>query len=149
MEITIRAVTKEDINKLRPLMINYIADFYQRPCPEEKELEKFIVHLIEHPREGKQFVAERNGSLIGFATLYFTYSTLQLKRAAIMNDLFVGEEYRGEKVGEKLFNACLEYIRMNGFAYMSWETARDNIPAQAFYRKMGGHPSEWMAYEIS
>jgi ribosomal protein S18 acetylase RimI-like enzyme len=98
---------------------------------------------------GIQFVAEQDGKLLGFTTLYFSFSTLQVKRMAILNDLFVIPEARGQKLGEKLFQTCLSYIRENDFAYMTWKTAKDNLVAQSLYNKMGGQLSEWLVYEIS
>lgn len=147
-ERTIRPAEARDTDQLVPLMYQYI-DFYQRPRPEESALRLFIASLQEDPSSGIQFVAEQGGTLVGFATLYFTFSTLQLKRAAIMNDLFVTSSERGSRIGEGLFQACLEHVRANGYAYMTWETAQDNIAAQSFYDKMGGHRSDWLVYEIS
>lgn len=146
---TIRKVNREDTQQLLPLMNRYIVDFYRRPQPSEESLENLVVSLIENPSSGLQFVAEKEGKLLGFATLYFSMSTLQLKRTAILNDLFVIEEARGQNLGEQLFQTCLDYIRENDFAYMTWETAKDNVVAQALYEKMGGKVSEWLTYEIS
>ncbi|MFK7696376.1 GNAT family N-acetyltransferase [Paenibacillus sp. HJGM_3] len=148
-DVVIRAVNKEDIPQLLELMIEYIVDFYQKPKPAEESLNGLIEHLLDYPSSGMQFCAEKNGKLLGFATLYFTFSTLQVKRAAILNDLYVSSEARGQKLGEKLFQACLGFIRENHFAYMTWETAKDNIVAQSLYKKMGGHQSQWVTYEIS
>ncbi|CAG9606386.1 GNAT family N-acetyltransferase [Pseudoneobacillus rhizosphaerae] len=146
--ITIRPINKADIQQLQVLMLQYIVDFYQRPRPDDEELINLINHLIENPSIGLQFVAERNGELIGFATLYFTFSTLQVKKAAILNDLYVTEKGRGQKIGEQLFQCCLSHIRENEFAYMTWETAKDNLIAQGLYNKLGGKISDWLVYEI-
>jgi ribosomal protein S18 acetylase RimI-like enzyme len=146
--ITIRPVNKGDIQQLKVLMIQYIVDFYQRPVPNDEELISLINHLIENPSVGLQFVAEKDGELVGFATLYFTFSTLQVKKAAILNDLFVTEKGRGQKIGEQLFQCCLSHIRENKYAYMTWETAKDNLIAQGLYNKLGGKISDWLVYEI-
>jgi ribosomal protein S18 acetylase RimI-like enzyme len=146
--VTIRPVIKEDMAQLYELMLQYIVDFYGRPQPKEEELKKLMTHLIENPSIGIQVVAESHGKLIGFATLYFTFSTLQVKKAAILNDLFIKPEGRGQKIGEKLFEYCLSFIRENEFAYMTWETAKDNFVAQTLYNKMGGKKSDWLVYEI-
>jgi ribosomal protein S18 acetylase RimI-like enzyme len=146
--IIIRPVNKADMKQLKVLMIQYIVDFYQRPVPNDEELINLINHLIENPSIGLQFVAEREGELIGFATLYFTFSTLQVKKAAILNDLFVTEKGRGQKIGEQLFQCCLSHIRENKYAYMTWETAKDNLIAQGLYNKLGGKISDWLVYEI-
>lgn len=148
-EVIIRPAQNEDLPQLLDLMFQYIVDFYKRPKPSEDSLKDLVTHLIENPFSGLQFVAEKDGKLVGFATLYFLFSTLQVKKSAILNDLFVLEEARGEKLGEKLFQTCLSYIRENDYAYMTWETAKDNIVAQSLYNKMGGELSEWLFYEIS
>jgi ribosomal protein S18 acetylase RimI-like enzyme len=147
--LVIRQATNQDISGLYELMKQYIVDFYKQPAPKEKELKELIMHLLENPSNGLQFVAEHQGELLGFATLYFTFSTLKVKRLAVLNDLFVIPKARGKKIGEKLFKVCLEYIRENEFASMTWETAKDNKVAQALYNKMGGKLSEWLHYEIS
>jgi GNAT superfamily N-acetyltransferase len=147
-ELNIRRAEARDIPKLYDLMTQYIVDFYKKPEPNEGELKNLIQHLLDHPDSGLQFVAELEGELVGFATLYFTFSTLQVKRAAILNDLFVSAGARGQKAGEQLFEKCLAYIRGNNFAYMTWETAQDNYVAQGLYNKMGGRQSDWLVYEI-
>jgi ribosomal protein S18 acetylase RimI-like enzyme len=147
-ELTFRKAAEMDIPQLYDLMVQYIVDFYQKPEPDESDLKNLIRHLIDHPAAGVQFVAEKEGALVGFATLYFTFSTLQVKKAALLNDLFVTVAARGEKAGEQLFTTCLSFIRENDFAYMTWETARDNLAAQGLYNKMGGELSEWLVYEM-
>ncbi|MET3696504.1 ribosomal protein S18 acetylase RimI-like enzyme [Bacillus oleivorans] len=146
--IVIREASAKDINQLYILMKQYIVDFYKQPEPKESELKGLMHHLLENPSSGLQFVAEEDGELIGFATLYFTFSTLKVKRQAILNDLFVDPNARGKKVGEQLFQKCLDYIQANNFSSMTWETAKDNKVAQSLYNKMGGQLSEWLVYEI-
>lgn len=147
-ELTIRPAEERDIPNLYHLMTQYIVDFYKKPEPNEAELKKLIQHMLDHPDSGLQFVAEMEGEIVGFATLYYTFSTLQVKRAAILNDLFVSGETRGQSAGERLFEQCLEHIRKSDFAYMTWETAKDNYIAQGLYNKMGGRQSDWLVYEI-
>jgi len=147
-EKMIRPVMKEDLPQIVPLMLSYIVDFYKRPNPGETAVRKLVQRLLDHPDHGIQFIAEEEGTILGFATLYFTFSTLQVKRAAILNDLFVHADARGRKIGGSLFKHCLQYIRDHSFAYMQWETAKDNHVAQALYNKMGGHVSDWLVYEI-
>lgn len=147
-DLVIRPAVQEDVPLLYSLMNAYITDFYQQKEPEEKELKELIRHLLSNPAAGLQFVAEANGKLVGFATLYFTFSTLQVKKQAILNDLFVIPEVRGRKIGEQLFQTCLNKIRENDYCSMIWETGKDNLVAQSLYKKMGGEQSDWLYYEI-
>lgn len=148
MNVVIRNAIAEDTESLKKLMTDYIVHFYKKPDPEKGEVAKLIQTLQDNPLLGIQFVAEANGVICGFATLYFTFSTLSLKRAAILNDLYVSPETRGHKVGEQLFQTCLSFIREQDMAYMSWETGKDNLIAQKLYEKMGGQLSEWLNYSI-
>jgi GNAT superfamily N-acetyltransferase len=148
-QTTVRKAEEKDIPSLCVLMKKYIVDFYKREIPEEGDLKAHIQFLLNSPASGLQFVAEVDQKIVGFATLYFTFSTLRLKRAAILNDLFVLPEVRGLKLGERLFKECIHYVRENGLADMTWETTEDNKVAQRLYDKLGGKRSEWIHYEMS
>lgn len=144
----IRQATEEDIQHLVPLMIEYIVDFYKRPNPGEHQVAQLVKELLDRPDYGTQFVAEDGAGIVGFATVYYTFSTLRAKRAAILNDLYVRPSGRGNKIGESLFLRCLDHVRARACAGMQWETAKDNVIAQSLYKKMGGHLGEWLVYEI-
>jgi ribosomal protein S18 acetylase RimI-like enzyme len=146
----IRTVTSKDIDSLKDIMISYIVDFYKSKRPVVGKVEEHIQHLLKNPHVGKQLVIESEGKLAGFATLYFSFSTIRVQKIAVLNDLFIDSEFRGKGLGEELFKFALKYTKEEGFAYMSWETASDNKPAQALYEKMGGKNtnSEWIHYEI-
>jgi hypothetical protein len=77
--VVIRPATEQDISELYELMLQYIVDFYKQPVPKERDLKDLIHYLMENPSSGLQFVAEHQGELVGFATLYFTFSTLKVK----------------------------------------------------------------------
>ena len=147
--IQIRTATKEDLPQLMRLMHQYIVDFYKSPEPTQEALQGLVTHLLENPYEGVQFVAEsENLQLAGFATLYFTFNTLEVKRMAVLYDLFVSSDFRRQNVGESLFQTCLDHVREHDYSHMFWETDHDNIPAQTLYDKMGATRARWLNYEI-
>ncbi|MFS0647528.1 N-acetyltransferase family protein [Siminovitchia sp. 179-K 8D1 HS] len=147
MTIKVRPAEQKDKDPLTALMYEYIVDFYQRPKPPIEKVQH-IFHLLLEKEEGIQFVSENEGNLLGFATLYFTYSTTKADQITVMNDLYVIEEARGKGVAQKLFKACEHYTKNNGYAHMSWITATDNDRAQRFYEKMGGVRGDWFHYTI-
>jgi ribosomal protein S18 acetylase RimI-like enzyme len=147
-QITIRQPLLEDTLQLKELMIQYIVGFYKFRQPEDEQLNE-LIHVLLEQREGIQFVADSEGKLVGFATLYFSYSTVRAAKIAVMNDLFVIEELRGQGVAAKLFAACKGYAARNRYANMSWTTAKDNLRAQRFYEKMGGEQGGWLTYSIN
>lgn len=125
-KIKIRRAVKQDLSSLLPLMVNYMIDFYDSPRNDEKILKHILNEIYNDPTKGLQFVAEKDNKIIGFATLYFTNNTPDVKKIAVLHDLFVIPECRKEKVEQTLFETCLTFIRENDFLYMVWETAQGN-----------------------
>ena len=147
MTIEVRPAEQKDREQMNVLMYEYIVDFYKRQKPPVKKVDH-IFDLLLQKEEGIQFVADSEGELLGFATLYFTYSTTKADRITVMNDLYVVEKARGEGVAQKLFKACEHYSKSNGYVHMSWVTATDNDRAKRFYEKMGGVRGDWINYTI-
>ncbi len=104
--------------------------------------------LLEHPDEGVQLIARDDaGEPAGFATVYWTWSTLVGDRIGVLHDLFVRPEYRRHGVGRALIEACLEQARERGVARLGWDTAPDNAAAQRLYDSLPDvRRSEWVAY---
>jgi len=103
--------------------------------------------LAERPEVGVQFVAEKEGGLHGFATVYLTYDTVAARRVAVMNDLFVAPDDRNAGLGRALIRECHEFARANGCAVLSWITAQDNARARALYDKLARRTT-WVTYEM-
>jgi GNAT superfamily N-acetyltransferase len=147
-EPIVRPPRPQDRDALLALMDAYIVDFYRSPRPPRERLEA-LVDLLAAGEEGTQLVAEGGGGeLLGFATLYFTWSTLRADRIAILNDLFVAAQARGTGAATALFQAALAASRKRGCVEMEWQTAADNHRAQAFYAKMGGRRGDWVSYSL-
>ncbi|MBP1994852.1 GNAT family N-acetyltransferase [Paenibacillus eucommiae] len=147
-QVVIRHAVEEDVIQLRQLMITYIVVFYRYRQPEEEKLDEMIRILLEH-KEGVQFVAELEGKLVGFATLFFRYSSFHAAKIAVMNDLFVAEDQRRQGIAHKLFAACKGYSARHRYVSMIWSTGKDNISSQRFYEKLSGEQSEWLTYSIN
>jgi ribosomal protein S18 acetylase RimI-like enzyme len=146
-QAVVRRTEPGDVERLLPLMVEYIVDFYRHPRPSDDDLRR-LVDVCLKGEEGVQLVAERDGELVGFATLYFTWGTLAAAREAVMNDLYLAGSARGSGLAEELFRACAEESRRRGAPAMVWETAPDNFRAQRFYDKMGSTREPWVTYSI-
>jgi ribosomal protein S18 acetylase RimI-like enzyme len=147
MSLVIRNAEPDDLNSLTELMYEYIVGFYKKPRPATEKLHQLIQTLYEK-REGVQFVALQDGKLVGFATFYFTFSTMKADKYTVMNDLFTIEQYRDTEVESQLFLECHRYTKEHQFTHMSWITATDNNRAQRFFDKMGGIQGDWVNYSI-
>jgi GNAT superfamily N-acetyltransferase len=146
----IAVVGEDDLTDLLALMRTY-CDFYA-VAPSDEALLGLSRALISDPeREGIQFVARRpaDGTALGFATVFWTWSTTRAARIGVMNDLFVTPEARGLRLGEALIAACAERCRARGIATLTWQTALDNTRAQALYDRIGARRSQWLDYDLA
>lgn len=144
----IAPVAEADLPDLLPLMRAY-CDFYE-VAPGDEELLAMSRALIADPeREGIQLIARDDvGAAIGFATIFWTWSTLSASRIAVMNDLFVTPAARGAGTARALIDACLDRARRHGAGSLAWQTARENARARALYEGIGARREEWIDYSL-
>jgi GNAT superfamily N-acetyltransferase len=146
----IATVTEADLPDLLPLMRAY-CDFYEVD-PSDEDLLAMSRALIADPdREGMQLIArDDDGRATGFATIFWTWTTLSASRLGVMNDLFVAEQARGTGAAEALIGACAERCRERGVASLDWTTAHDNHRAQRLYDRIGAKRDErWVDYSLA
>jgi len=140
----VRPAERKDRPQLLDLIEGYFA-FYRTPFARPK-VEALLDLLGRDPGLGVQLVAEADGQLQGFASLYACLDTLVADRILVMNDLFVDPSLRSHGVGAALFDASLAYATAHGYARLDWVTAQDNKDAQRFYDRHGGRRGPWISY---
>jgi GNAT superfamily N-acetyltransferase len=145
---TIAVVAEADLPELLTLMRGY-CDFYE-VAPSDESLLAMSRALIADPaREGVQLVArDESGRAIGFATIFWSWSTTRAARIGVMNDLFVAPRGRGSGAADALIAACVDRCRTHGATLLAWRTALDNHRAQAVYDRVGAQRSQWLDYDL-
>jgi GNAT superfamily N-acetyltransferase len=146
---SVSQVGPDDLEDLLPLVRAY-CDFYE-VAPSDEDLLELSRILIDDPeREGLQLIArDADGRAVGFATIFWTWSTTDAARLGVMNDLFLREDARGGGIAEALIAACREWCARRGAKRLAWQTAPDNLRAQAVYDRVGGHREQWVDYWLS
>jgi GNAT superfamily N-acetyltransferase len=146
----IEIVTEGDLSDLLPLMRGY-CDFYEVDPSDDSLLAMSRTLIADPEREGLQLIARAgDGGAIGFATIFWTWSTLSASRIAVMNDIFVSEDARGSGAADKLIEACAERCRERGVTELGWQTAHDNLRAQKVYDRVGAQRDErWLDYSLT
>lgn len=95
------------------------------------------------------FVVRDKGNYVGFTQLYPTFSSISMKRAWVLNDLFVDVEARKQGIGEMLLQQTKQFAIETGAKYISLETAADNFSAQKLYEKHGyKRETQFYHYEL-
>ncbi|MFC2947546.1 ribosomal protein S18-alanine N-acetyltransferase [Virgibacillus sediminis] len=90
----------------------------------------FYQELIDN-RHAHYFVIEINQKIVGYAGIWVVLDDAQITNIAIH------PEYRGKKMGQKLFQYLLQQTAMMGVTRLSLEVRKSNLPAQRLYRKFG------------
>ena len=112
--VHIAVVDEPDLPDLLPLMRGY-CDFYQVSPSDERLLALARALLVDPDCEGFQLIARDGRAVaVGFATVYWCWSTLGAARKAIMNDLFVHPDARGSGLAEALIEQCRARARARG-----------------------------------
>lgn len=145
----IAVVTEADLPELLPLIRGY-CDFYEVDPSDEALLALSRTLIADPEHEGLQLIArDDGGAAVGFATIFWTWTTLGAARLGVMNDLFVAEAARGDGVAEALIAECVERCRQRGAVALEWQTAHTNTRARAVYERVGGRRDDrWLDYSL-
>jgi GNAT superfamily N-acetyltransferase len=145
---SIQVAGEADLEDLLPLMRGY-CDFYGTQPDDEALLALSRALLADPEHEGIQLIARgEGGAAVGFATIFWTWSTTRAERIGVMNDLYVHPAARGTGLADRLIAACVEECRTRGASRLEWQTAPDNARAQAVYDRVGGVKEQWLDYGI-
>jgi GNAT superfamily N-acetyltransferase len=144
--VRVEPLPAEDYERVLPLIAGY-QRFY-RSEPDEARNRAFFRRFLAPSDDGLLLGAWSGDDLVGFACLYWTFSSINAAEIAYLSDLFVANEHRGEGVGRALIEASAEAARARGAHHLEWLTAIDNRDAQYLYERVGAERSTWFGYEI-
>lgn len=140
-------MSADEIDRILPLVAGY-QTFYGAKADTERN-RRFFSRFLHPSEEGLLLGAWVDGKLVGFANLYWFFSSTKATDTVLMNDLFVEEGVRGKGIGRALIQRALDETRQRGAAHLEWFTAPDNTTAQRLYDSVpGAGRSIWYAYEI-
>jgi GNAT superfamily N-acetyltransferase len=150
MPQNVAVVTEADLPELLPLVRAYL-DFYEVSPSDESMLALSRSLLADPELEGVQFIARgEDRKAVGFASLFWTWATTRGGRLGVMNDLYVAPQARGSGTAEALIEACRARCEQRGAVALEWQTAADNLRAQAVYDRVGGVRSDrWLDYSLA
>ncbi len=82
-------------------------------------------------------VVEIDKQLIGYATYMKQYSTWDACEYIYMDCLYIDEEVRGLRIGEKLVKRIQKEGNILGCEHIQWQTPSFNKRAMKFYKRIG------------
>lgn len=126
--------TPADMGDVAPLFDAY-RQFYGKP-PDVEAARRFLFARLSKG-ESVLFIARLEAQIAGFVNLYPVFSSVNLTRQWILNDLFVAPQARKHGVARALMERArllAEATQANG---LTLETAIDNHAAQKLYKVLG------------
>lgn len=75
--------------------------------------------------------------LVSFVQLYPIFSSTNLKRFWLLNDLFIDENFRGKGISISLIDTAKKLAIQTNSVGLMLETAKDNVEGNHLYPKTG------------
>lgn len=140
MTTTIDFATEADLEALA----NLLAELFTLESDFRPEREKQIRGLrliLDNPQIGRLFVLRVDQVIAGMANALITISTAEGRQVVLLEDVIISADYRGQHYGRGLVEHVLEWAAANGMPRVTLLADKDNVPALAFYDRLGFTPS--------
>ncbi len=93
------------------------------------------------------FAMKQEGKIVGIAHYRTIPRPLRGKYIGFLDDLFVGPNFRGKKIGQKLIIALKDIAKSNDWQVIRWITHSSNDVAKKLYDKIAIN-TEFNLYEL-
>ena len=134
MVLQIKQASIDDINIVAPLF-NAYRIFYNQASDMAGATNFLYESIVKN--QATLFIAFINGEAVGFTQLYPIFSSVSLRSALLLNDLYIAETARKMGIATALLNKAKEFGKQNNAGWLLLETAFDNYNAQSLYEKNG------------
>lgn len=146
-DLRIEPIVAGQMDELLPLIGAY-QRFYEVEQIDDERNRAFFSRFIAPSEDGMLLGARRADELLGYACLFWHFTSLVPAETVLMNDLYVSPEARSQGVGRALIEASAAVARERGAHHLEWVTAPDNETAQRLYDSTGAERSAWIEYEL-
>jgi GNAT superfamily N-acetyltransferase len=146
-DLRIAPIVASELEALLPMIAAY-QRFYEVEDVDEERNRAFFFRFLAPSDDGMLIGAWRGDELVGYACLYWHFTSLVPAETVLMNDLYVAEDRRGEGIGRALIEASAEIARERGAHQLQWVTAPDNETARHLYDATGAQSEPSLEYEL-
>jgi GNAT superfamily N-acetyltransferase len=134
MGIVVKKIGEAEVDFIAFLFDEY-RQFYKQP-PDISAAASFLKERLSR-NESVVFVAYADEAPVGFMQLYPIFSSVGLKRAWLLNDLYVTAGARKLGIGKLLLDEAKRMGKETGSRWLLLQTGADNATAQSVYEKNG------------
>lgn len=133
---TLRAAEPRDLPELVRL-IGALAEYEHLTHLLHVTPEALGAQLFGPRPAAEAMVAEVDGSVVGFALWFTSFSTFLCRPGIWLEDLFVLPEHRGRGLGKAMLRRLAALAVERGCGRFEWSVLDWNAPAVRFYEAMG------------
>ncbi len=131
-------------------LIDGLADYEKLPRPDADARQRLAADALADPPRFRTLLADvDDGTVVGYAIYFFTYSTFRARSTLYLEDIFVLPAQRGQGAGVALFRACAREAVALGCARMEWQVLSWNEPSIEFYKRLGARQlDDWLPFRL-
>jgi GNAT superfamily N-acetyltransferase len=146
-ELTIRAVTEEDVETLFGLILELAA--YENLGEEVSGDAELLARSLFVEGTAEALLAELDGEAVGYAIFCGSFSTFECRGGIWIEDIFVRPESRGSGIGRALFEQVATLAVERSFPRVEWAALNWNDLALGFYDRLGARRlDEWQMLRL-
>ena len=148
MSITTSPATLDDVPAILSL-IRELAE-YEKLLDRCIATEAKLRETLFGPRRYAEVLMGRlNGSEVGYALFFHSYSTFLAQPGIYLEDVYVQPAARGRGVGKALLREVARVARDHNCGRIEWSVLNWNKPSIDFYVSLGAVPmDEWTTYRL-
>ncbi|HCS46651.1 MAG TPA: GNAT family N-acetyltransferase [Pseudomonas sp.] len=148
MTIDIRPATPSDAPQILAF-ITELADYERARHEVIASVADIERSLFSEGATAHGLICLRDGSPIGFAVFFFSYSTWLGSNCLYLEDLYITPEQRGGGAGKTLLRHLAKIACANDCGRFEWSVLDWNKSAIEFYKSLGAQPQEeWVRYRM-
>jgi GNAT superfamily N-acetyltransferase len=132
----VRAATADDAERIIELMLE-LAVFERLDHIFVSTAADLRQWLFSGSPAASAFVAESDGTIIGYAVIFRSFSTFLGKPGVWLEDLYVTPAMRGSGVGKTLLRHIATTVVESGYGRLEWSVLDWNQGAIDFYQGLG------------
>lgn len=134
----LRRGTRADV----PILLGFIRGYHEFDHFEfdESQSRATLEGLLANEALGCIWLIMEHAVAVGYLCITFGYSLEFNGRDSFIDEFFLIESARGRGLGKRALSAALAEIRELGIRAIHLEADRENVRAQALYRKLGFVP---------
>ena len=150
MDSRIRPAQATDVPALIDL-VRELAVYEKEPEAATATAEQFtqVLFPVEGEPTAYAHVAEVNGTVVGCAIWFLSFSTWTGTNGIWLEDLYVTPEHRGSGLGQALLATLAQICVERGYHRLEWWVLDWNEPSIGFYRSIGAEAmDEWTRFRL-